>query len=189
MAQLEQSTVKRLDRPAWLPFEEWPFGPRTIAIEGWRVHYLDVGEGPTLLLVHAGMWSFVWRDVITELQDGFRCVTLDFPGSGLSQPADGPSISGHSRVLERFVDELALSEITFVLHDLGALIGLAVAARRPELVRALVVTQAFGWRPEQRALRRMLALMGSRPIEALNVATNLVPRLTGTSFGVGRQLP
>ena len=190
MAQQEHSTVRRLDRPEWLPAQEWPFQPQTIEIGGRRIHYVDIGEGPTLLLVHAGMWAFVWRDVITALQDRFRCVTLDFPGSGLSQAVDRnePTITGHSRVLERFVDELGLREITFVLHDLGGPIGLAVAARRPQLVRALVVSQAFGWPPRQRALRGMLALMGSRSIETLNVATNLVPRLTSTSFGVGRTL-
>ena len=50
------------------------------------------------------------------------------------------------------------------------------------------MTQGFGWVPEQRTLRAMLALMGSRPVERLNVATNLVPRLTSSSFGVGRRL-
>jgi pimeloyl-ACP methyl ester carboxylesterase len=75
-----------------------------------------------------------------------------------------------------------------VVHDLGGPIGLGLAARRPQLVRALVATQTFGWPPEQRVLRAMLGLMGSAPMRGLNTTTNLVPRITATSFGVGRHL-
>jgi pimeloyl-ACP methyl ester carboxylesterase len=74
-----------------------------------------------------------------------------------------------------------------VAHDLGGVIGLALAARRPDLIRGLVVIQGFGW-PPQPALRGMLSLMGGAAVRGLNTATNLVPRLTAGRFGVGRHL-
>jgi pimeloyl-ACP methyl ester carboxylesterase len=190
MHELEELTVQSLTRPQWLPSAEWPYQLFAIEAGGHPVHFVDVGEGPTLLFVHAGMWSFVWRDVIAELRRDFRCIALDFPGTGLSPAADGyeTNLVNHSRVLESFIDELGLASLTLILHDLGGVAGLGLATRRPDLVRAIVATQAFGWVPEQRALRGMLALMGSRPMEALNVATNFVPRLTSTALGVGRRL-
>ena len=41
-------------RPAWLPFEEFPFESRFLELDGHRIHFLDEGSGPTLLLLHAG---------------------------------------------------------------------------------------------------------------------------------------
>ena len=71
-------------RPGWLPEQLYPFDLKTIKLADGNVVYVDEGAGPTLLFVNAGMWSFVFRDVITRLRDEFRCVTLDFPGYGLS---------------------------------------------------------------------------------------------------------
>lgn len=179
-----------LARPEWLPQSQWPFEIRHRDVHGNLIHYVDVGHGPVLLFVHAGMWSFVWRDVITELRHDFRCVALDFPGSGLSQAGAGyrVGLAGNSRVLAGLVAELGLTEITLVLHDLGGVVGLDYAARRPEEVRALVVAQTFGWWPRQRLLRAMLRLVGGGAVTAVNVRTNLIQRLTATRFGVGRRL-
>lgn len=177
-------------RPDWLPEEEWPFALHRRDVLGHSVSYVDVGDGPTLLFVHAGMWSFVWRDVIERLSGDFRCVAMDFPGSGLSdaRPGHRPGLARHSEVLAELVRRLDLRDVTLVLHDLGGPVGLDLARARPGLVRALVLTQTFGWWPRQRALRGMLRLMGTRTVRALDVATNLVPRLTSTRAGVGRHL-
>jgi haloalkane dehalogenase len=122
------------ERPAWLPFEEFPFASRFVEMDGHRIHYVDEGSGPVLLFVNAGLWSFVWRDVIVRLRDRFRCVALDFPGAGLSAAAEGyrSGLDASSRILEAFVRELDLRELTLVLHDLGGPVGLASAARIPE---------------------------------------------------------
>src|SRR5918994_7197351 len=80
-----------LKRPGWLPETQWPFRIQAVSVDGCRLHLIDEGAGPVLLLVHAGMWSFVWRDLITDLARDFRCVAVDFPGSGLTQaPAKYP---------------------------------------------------------------------------------------------------
>jgi pimeloyl-ACP methyl ester carboxylesterase len=180
----------QLDRPPWLPTTEWPFTIRYFDLGGDAVHYVDEGAGPTLLFVHAGMWSFVWRDVIVALASSFRCVTLDFPGSGLSPAIDGrkASLYANTGILASFVRGLGLSDLTLVLHDLGGPIGLAYAAQEPHMVRRLVVTQSFGWPVNQRALHGMLRLMGGPTVRALNVATTAIPALTSTRFGVGRNL-
>jgi pimeloyl-ACP methyl ester carboxylesterase len=177
-------------RPQWLPESEWPFTPHWADIAGHRVHYTDVGQGPVLLFVHAGFWSFIWRDVLRELSKDFRCVALDFPGTGLSDAAPGyrARIGGHAEVLAGLVAHLGLREVTLVLHDLGAVVGLDFATRQPGTVRALVVAQGFGWWPRQRTLRGALRLMGGATMRTVNVVTNLIPRMTTSRFGVGRHL-
>lgn len=75
-----------VDRPPWLPRAQYPFTVRRRDEPGGAVAYVDEGTGPTLLFVHAGLWSFVFRDVITRLRADFRCVTLDFPGFRTGAP-------------------------------------------------------------------------------------------------------
>ena len=71
-----------ITRPDWLPTEEFPFDVKAADLPLGTLTYIDEGEGPTLLFVHAGMWSFIFRDVIAELREDFRCIAMDFPGYG-----------------------------------------------------------------------------------------------------------
>jgi pimeloyl-ACP methyl ester carboxylesterase len=90
------------DLPQWLPRSAFPFLIRSADIEGRRIRYVDEGSGPALLLVSAGQWSFMFREVIVRLRGQFRRLTFDFPGSGLSpgEPGQDHSIEGNARILE-----------------------------------------------------------------------------------------
>ena len=135
---MAKTTVMRageLDRPHWLPRSAFPFQVRFAEIDGKRIHYIDEGSGPALLLVSAGQWSFMFRDVILRLRGQFRCLTLDFPGSGLSPNAPDHSVGANARILEGFIDALDLQDVTMVVHDAGGPAGFLVATRRPERFR------------------------------------------------------
>jgi haloalkane dehalogenase len=191
MATIPQPAGRDAGRPPWLPWPTFPFQTRFIQIGGTPVHYLDEGAGPALLFVSAGQWSFIFRDVIVRLRDRFRCLTLDFPGSGLSPDAPGHdhSVAANTRVLEEFIDALDLQDITLVLHDVGGPLGLLAATRRPQRFRALVLSNTFGWPlAGYPAVRRTLRLVTSAPVSAVNDLTNLLARATATSYGAGRHL-
>jgi pimeloyl-ACP methyl ester carboxylesterase len=176
-------------RPDWLPHEEYPFEVRRLELPAGSVSYVDEGSGPTLLFVHAGMWSFVWRDVMMELEDEFRTIAIDFPGFGLSPDTSGdPTIAGLSAVLADFVAHLDLNQVTLVAHDLGGPVGLGALAADPERYEAIVLTNTFAWEPEQRSLRAMLRTMGSGALERFDIRTALLPKMTASRFGVGRNL-
>ncbi len=178
-----------IERPRWLPTEEFPFRLHRLDLASGEVSYIDEGEGPTLLLVHAGLWSFIWRDAIVRLRNDFRTIAIDFPGFGLAAAPDTDlTIPELSAVLTEFVAELDLSDVTLVAHDLGGPVALGAAAADPDLYRALVLTNAFAWNPEKWSLRAMLRTMSSRPVAWLNAATNFLPRMATTRFGVGRHL-
>lgn len=133
-ATVQRTTEGRIERPDWLPEAEWPFALRALDLDDQRIHYLDEGAGPTLLFVHAGTWSFVWREAIVRLRHRFRCVTLDFPGHGLSAPGPNAQVSlaSHARTLDQVCEALDLREVTLVLHDLGGVVGLQWALRHPD---------------------------------------------------------
>lgn len=173
-------------RPDWLTEEQWPWRIRAIAVDECNIAYTDVGSGPLLLLVHTGMWSFVWRDLIADLSTDFRCVTLDAPGTGLSTGPSKVDFSHAATAVTAIVESLDLKDLTLVLHDLGGPTALQAAADWPERVSRLTAVNTFGWRPRGAAFRTMLALMGSPPMRELDVWTGWLPRLTSTRFGLGR---
>src|SRR3989441_7662401 len=111
------------ERPAWLPQPAFPFQSRFVEIEAKWVHYIDEGAGPALLFVNAGQWSFMFRDVILRLRHQFRCVTLDFPGSGLSPDAQDhdQSVRANAWVLDGFIEALYLHVITMAVYNSGGL--------------------------------------------------------------------
>jgi pimeloyl-ACP methyl ester carboxylesterase len=134
---------------------------------GARVHYVDLGTGETLLLLHGNpAWSFQWRDLIGGLRGSFRCVALDYPGFGLSSapPGYGFTPREQSRVLEEFVDRLGLRDLTLVMQDWGGPIGLGLAGRRPELVRRVVLGNTWAWPTSVREPRGLFSKIAGGPI-------------------------
>lgn len=180
-----------IDRPDWLPASQWPFRLRRFDYrrpggEAVDLHYTDEGSGPTLVLIHAGMWSFIWRDAIAALRDDFRCITLDFPGTGLSGgDRHDVDLNAFPMMINSLLDHLAVDRAAFVVHDLGGVVGVVAATQRPERFVALAATNSFAWPPEGRALRAMLSAVGSRVATATLGTARLVPRLTRGKAGVG----
>jgi haloalkane dehalogenase len=135
-------------RPPWIPAGLYPFASRHADVAGARVHYVDEGQGPPLLLLHGNpTWSFLYREIIRGLRDRYRCLAVDFPGFGLSQPPPGYGFTPaeHAAVLERFVLELELDGVTLMVQDWGGPIGFAVATRQPARFAAFVIANTWAW--------------------------------------------
>lgn len=179
-----------LKRPEWLSETVWPFRTFGLEIDHATIAVTDVGQGPALLFVHTGVWSFIWRDVMTRLSRDFRCVCLDAPGTGRSSRLPGRAITleRSARAVTAVIETLALQDLTLVVHDLGGPAGLAGAAQAAERIRGIVAVNAFGWRPAGTFFRGMLALMGSAPMREFDVMTDFLMRITSTNFGIGRHM-
>jgi pimeloyl-ACP methyl ester carboxylesterase len=181
------NVLKPIQRPQWLLQERWPFATATVATPVGRIAITDIGSGPTLLFVHVGSWSFIWRDLLLELSPHFHCVTIDAPGSGLSAHPDSPvSLRAAATAVRSVIDALDLRAITMIFHDVGGPVGLAAAAECPERIAGLVAVNALGWRPTGIALRGMLGLVGSAPARAIGGRSGWLARLSASSFGAGR---
>lgn len=152
------------ERPAWVDDELFPFESRFIDIDGHHIHYIDEGSGPTLLFLHGNpTWSFDYSRVIASLQSEFRCLAVDYPGFGLSAAAPGYRYlpTEHAQVIGKFLNALALSEVTLVGHDWGGPIGLAAVQRRPETFSRLVLTNTWAWPVGNTIVQIMSHVMGS----------------------------
>jgi cis-3-alkyl-4-acyloxetan-2-one decarboxylase len=141
--------------------------------DGHRMHYLDVGEGPPVVMVHGNpTWSFYYRELIRDLSRDHRCIVPDHIGCGMSdKPADwGYGIADHVDNLALLLQQLDLEDATLVVHDWGGAIGYAAALRHLGTFRRFVVfnTAAF-YLPLPFALRALrLPLYGPLMIRALN---------------------
>jgi 3-oxoadipate enol-lactonase len=82
----------------------------------------------------------VWDLLLPHLPDGLRIVRFDKRGHGQSDCPDAPyRIEELIADAETIAEALALSQITFVGLSIGGLIGQGLAAKRPDLLRALVL--------------------------------------------------
>lgn len=174
------AVTPRGERPPWVASDLYPFADHWADIDGNLVHYVDEGTGTPLLLLHSNpSWSFGWRDVIARLSGQFRCIAPDYPGFGLSEAAPGYDFRArsHSRVIERLLDRLEIDEVTVFGYAWGGPIGLGLAGRRPERVRAIVIGSTWGWPLTALGPRLFSALMGG-PLSPLLVGRlNLMLRL------------
>src|SRR5262245_33029804 len=102
------------------------------------MHYIDEGSGPPLLLCHGNpSWSFLYRHIVNELGDRFRCIAPDYLAFGLSDRPEGYGyrIDEHVQSVGELVDHLELDGYLMMSQDWGGPIGLGVSVDRADRVR------------------------------------------------------
>ena len=101
------------------------------------------GHGPTVLFLHGNPTSaFLWRRVLPGLTGSAWCVAVDLVGMGRSgKPEIGYGFADHAAYVEAFADQLGLRDVTVVGHDWGAVLGLDLLRRRPDVVGRIAVCE------------------------------------------------
>lgn len=165
----------------------YPFASRHLEVDGGRMHYVDEGEGPPIVLVHGTpVWSFVYRHLIRDLAATHRVIAPDHLGFGLSdKPEDGAyRPADHARRLGALIEHLELRDVVLVVHDFGGPIGLWYAVENPDNVRGLVLFNTWMWSlagtPAERMSRMLSGTVGRFLYRRLNVSPRwLIPMLFG----------
>lgn len=114
-----------------------------LEVDGARLHYLDQGSGPTIVMIHglgSQMRSFTYA-LAGLLKDRFRVITVDRPGSGYSTRPPGASanLSSQARAFADFIHAMGLERPLLVGHSLGGALSLATALDHPECVGGLAL--------------------------------------------------
>lgn len=121
----------------------FPYQPHYVEVNGLRMHYVDEGQGEIILCLHGEpSWSFLYRKMIAILSRSYRVVAPDFIGFGRSDKFTERheySFKMHHDSLVGFIEATALTDITLVVQDWGGLLGLTVAAEKPDLFKKLVI--------------------------------------------------
>ncbi len=131
----------------------YDFAPNYVEQDGLRMHYLDEGSGPPVLLLHGEpTWSYLYRTIIPELVPSARAIAPDYFGFGRSDKPlrlEDYSYDFHTGSIARLVEQLDLRDLTVVVQDWGGPIGLRLAVEHPDRVARLVImnTGIGGGRP------------------------------------------
>ena len=119
-----------------------------LARTGATVRVQEVGEGPPVVFVHGASNSGTsWAGLLAGL-DGFRCIVMDRPGCGLSDPlatrfddVDKLRAFGESLIVD-VLDAMDIDKAHVVATSFGGYIALQTAAAHPDRIRRLV---ELGW--------------------------------------------
>ena len=120
--------------------DDFPFTPNFLNIGNDTIHYVESGKGDPVLLLHGlPSSSYLWRNIIPNLDYNKKVIALDFLGFGKSSfPKDRDvSIEVQYKMLTDFIEAKNLKNITLFVQDIGAIVGMLYAIREPENIKAI----------------------------------------------------
>jgi pimeloyl-ACP methyl ester carboxylesterase len=164
-----------------------------LEVEGLRIAFERVGEGPPLVLLHGfvGDGGGTWRHQIDGLSDEFTVVAWDAPGSGRSSdPPESFRMPDYADCLAGFVNALGLGRPHVAGLSFGGALALELYRRHPTTPMTLVLAGAYaGWRGslppdvvEQR-LRQSLQLADLPPDQ---LVSTMIPTMFSASASAER---
>jgi pimeloyl-ACP methyl ester carboxylesterase len=128
--------------------EEHPARGRFIEVDGVRLHYIERGHGPVLVLLHGN--SVVADDyekcgLLDRAAERYRVISFDRPGFGYS---DRPRTTvwtpqAQARLIHHALQELGVDSALVVGHSWGTMVALAMAMDVPDFVRGLVLLSGY----------------------------------------------
>jgi len=161
--------------------------------------YVDTGgPGRPVLFVHGvGTSSYLWRNVISQLDGERRCVAFDLPLHGYTPAAADQdfTLPGLARFIADCCDALELSDFDMVANDTGGAVTQVFAAGHAERLHTLTLTncEAHDNVPPKALLPAvLLARMGLYALLAPRLARNVTrarKRIYGTTYQDIANLP
>ncbi|MCX5043432.1 alpha/beta hydrolase [Aldersonia sp. NBC_00410] len=115
-----------------------------IDLPGGRICYHERGTGSPVVFVHGLLVNAnLWRKVVPAIADaGYRCLTPDWPLGSHSIPVPHADLTppGLATLIESFLEELDLRDVTLVANDTGGALTQILLARKPSRVARVVLT-------------------------------------------------
>jgi pimeloyl-ACP methyl ester carboxylesterase len=114
-------------------------------VNGVRLHYLIVGAGDPVVLLHGyAETSHMWRPLMAELANTHTVIAPDLRGAGQSStPAVGYTKAEMAQDIHALVRKLGYERIRIVGHDIGLMVAYAYAAQYPSEVDRIALMDAF----------------------------------------------
>ena len=126
-------------------FAQAHIASRFAVVDGVKMHYLEVGSGPAVVLIHGyAETSRMWRGLMPKLAGKFTVIAPDLPGIGDSAiPASGLDMKTAAMRVHALAKSLGVEHARVVGHDIGLMVAYAYAAQFPAEVGQLVLMDAF----------------------------------------------
>jgi pimeloyl-ACP methyl ester carboxylesterase len=120
---------------------------RFISLNGMNVHYRDVGKGEAILLIHGtGASLHTWEKWIDILSPGYRVISFDLPGFGLTGPDPNHNyqISRYTAILDSLMVKLKVDSFHIAGNSLGGLVAWRYTTQFPQKILTLNLIDAAG---------------------------------------------
>jgi epoxide hydrolase 4 len=122
-----------------------PFTDHYAEVNGQRLHYASVGQGPLVLFLHGypSFW-YQWKDQMLEMGKTHQAVGLDMRGYNLSSRPEGLEPYRMPHLIEdvrAFAEQIAGKgkKFTLVGHDWGANVAWVFAMFHPDMLDKLII--------------------------------------------------
>jgi pimeloyl-ACP methyl ester carboxylesterase len=133
------------DKPTLKTFREG-----FVEADGFRVRYLQAGEGEPLVVLHGGggVRHYTSHDLLSESR---RVILIEAPGFGTSAPNErSQTMAGLANTVAKAIKNLGLPRYDLMGTSFGGKLALWLAVQHPEAARALVLVGPAAIRQEQR---------------------------------------
>ena len=106
-----------------------------------KISYSDTGKGNAVVLLHGFLENqTMWQDLVPELRQKNRIITIDLLGHGNTECLGYVhSMEDNAEAVQAVLTKLRIRKATFVGHSMGGYVALAYAEMYPESMRALVL--------------------------------------------------
>jgi len=119
-----------------------------VEVDGVRLHYLDRGTGPVLVLLHGnGVYArdFETSGLLPQAAQHYRVIAFDRPGFGYS---DRPRSTvwtpeKQAALLLRALERIGVESAIVLGHSWGTMVALAMGLQQPDFVRGLVLLSGY----------------------------------------------
>ena len=158
-----------------------------------EISYHERGAGPAALFVHGVFLNgHLWRHVIERVADVRRCIAVDLMGHGATRtgPDQDVSFDAQAAMLRALCDRLSLDQVDLVSNDSGTAIAQLFAARNPERIRSLTLTNGDvhdNFPPPMAEPMLVAARQGLLPEIGRRMLAD--PEEARTQFGIGYEHP
>lgn len=127
-----------------------PAQGKFVEVDGVRVHYLEQGSGPPLVLIHGnGVTAEDYRlsGLLDRLAVNHRVIALDRPGYGYSERPRSKIWTARAQAvhLSRALETIGVEKPLVVAHSWGTLVALQMALEQPEDIAGLVLMSGYYW--------------------------------------------
>ena len=127
-----------------------------IDVLGKQIAYVEMGEGDPIIFQHGNPTSsYLWRNILPQLQRLGRCIAMDLIGMGDSEKLEDKgnmtySYNTHKKYFDGFLNAIGVeSNATLVVHDWGSALGFDWANDYPDKVKAICymegIVQSMEW--------------------------------------------
>jgi pimeloyl-ACP methyl ester carboxylesterase len=115
-------------------------------VDGVRIRYVDVGEGPAVVMLHGFASSLdAWKPVIPELSKEHRVIALDLKGFGWTdRPPGDYSPAAQAALVAHLLEQRGVAgQVSIVGHSWGSSVALALTLASPDRVSKLALYDAW----------------------------------------------